>query len=439
MKKREIENVDFLLKDSVWVSPKMCKKLRWFFVFFILILFLPWQQNIQATGKVTTFLPEGRPQEIHSNIAGRVKFWRIKEGDFVKKGDTILVLNEIKTEYLDPDLLNQTETQITAKEQSVLSYSSKVDAINDQITQLENNRNLSQGKAKNKIEQEEYKLKAEQAEYNAAVSALAIAKKQLERDSLLANDKLRSTLEVENRRLKFQDALAKKLSAEAKLKVGLNAVENARIELRNVQSEYGEKLAKAESERYSAISSQLESEAEVSKLRNSYSNYSIRNGFYIITAPQSGYVSKTQIRGINETIKEGQAVCTIVPEGAMLAVELNVKPTDVPLINVGQSVNFVFDGWPTVVFSGWPKASFGTFPGVVYGIDNMIGERGEYRVLIQADDAKKRWPAQLKVGIGARGYMQLKTVPIWYELWRILNGFPADFYVPKSDKNSKAK
>lgn len=439
MKEQMREDNNYLLKDSVWVSPRMYKKLRWFFVIFVLILFLPWQQNIQATGKVTTFLPEGRPQEIHSNIAGRVKYWKIKEGDFVKKGDTILVLNEIKTEYLDPDLLNQTETQITAKEQSVLSYSSKVDAINNQITQLENNRNLSQGKARIKIEQEQFKFKAEQAEYAAAVSALAIAQKQLERDSLLAIDKLRSTLEVENRRLKYQDALAKKLGAEAKLKVGLNAVENARIELRNIQSEYGEKLAKAESDRFSAISSQLESEAEVSKLRNSYSNYSIRNGFYIITAPQSGYISKTQIRGINETIKEGQAVCTIVPEGAMLAVELHVKPTDVPLINVGQSVNFVFDGWPTVVFSGWPRASFGTFPGVVYGIDNMIGERGEYRVLIKANDSKKKWPLQLKVGIGARGYMQLKTVPIWYELWRILNGFPADFYIPSAQKENSKK
>lgn len=439
MKEQMREDNNLLLKDSVWVSPRMYKKLRWFFVIFVLILFLPWQQNIQATGKVTTFLPEGRPQEIHSNIAGRVKYWKIKEGDFVKKGDTILVLNEIKTEYLDPDLLNQTETQITAKEQSVLSYSSKVDAINNQITQLENNRNLSQGKARIKIEQEQFKFKAEQAEYAAAVSALAIAQKQLERDSLLAIDKLRSTLEVENRRLKYQDALAKKLGAEAKLKVGLNAVENARIELRNIQSEYGEKLAKAESDRFSAISSQLESEAEVSKLRNSYSNYSIRNGFYIITAPQSGYISKTQIRGINETIKEGQAVCTIVPEGAMLAVELHVKPTDVPLINVGQSVNFVFDGWPTVVFSGWPRASFGTFPGVVYGIDNMIGERGEYRVLIKANDSKKKWPLQLKVGIGARGYMQLKTVPIWYELWRILNGFPADFYIPSAQKENSKK
>jgi multidrug resistance efflux pump len=439
MKYPSTQETSSLLKDSIWVSPKMYKKLRWFFVLFVLIMFLPWQQNIQAMGKVTTFLPEGRPQEIHSNIAGRVKYWKIKEGDFVKKGDTVLVLNEIKTEYLDPDLLNQTETQITAKEQSVLSYSSKVDAINNQITQLENNRNLTQGKARNKIEQEQYKFKAEQAEYNAALIAVGIAKKQLERDSILAADKLRSTLEVENRRLKFQDALAKKLGAESKLKVGLNAVENAKIELRNIQSEYGEKLAKAESDRFSAISSQLETEAEVSKLRNSYSNYSIRNGFYIITAPQSGYVSKTQIRGINETIKEGQAVCTIVPEGAMLAVELHVKPTDVPLINVGQSVNFVFDGWPTVVFSGWPKASFGTFPGVVYGIDNMIGERGEYRVLIKANDIKKKWPLQLKVGIGARGYMQLKTVPIWYELWRILNGFPADFYIPTLQKDNPKK
>ena len=174
MSHKELDATNPLLRDSIWVSPKMYRKLRWFFVFFILVLFLPWQQNIQANGKVTTFLPEGRPQEIHTNIAGRVKYWKIKEGDFVKKGDTILVLNEIKTEYLDPDLLNQTETQITAKEQSVLSYSSKVDAINDQITQLENNRNLSQGKAKNKIEQEQYKLKAEQAEYAAAVSALPL-------------------------------------------------------------------------------------------------------------------------------------------------------------------------------------------------------------------------------------------------------------------------
>jgi multidrug resistance efflux pump len=430
---------NYWLKDSVWIGRAMVVRLR--IVFFILLgtMFLPWRQNIQATGKVITLLPNQRPQEIQTNIAGRVSVWKIKEGDFVKEGDTIVVLKEITTEYLDPTLLDQTELQINAKEKSVLSYTSKIDAINEQIKQLENNRDLSQSKALNKIEQEQFKLKIEQAELSAAVVAVNIAKKQYERDSVLAINLLRSPLDVENRRLKYQDAIAKKIGLEAKIRSANNAVETAKIEYRNVRSEYGEKLAKTESDRFSAISSQLETEAEVSKLRNSYNNYTIRNGFYIITAPQAGYISKTSIRGLNETVKAGQAICTIVPDGASLAVELKLQPNDMPLVDVGETVNFVFDGWPTIVFSGWPAASFGTFYGTVYGVDNMVDENGEYRVLVKSDNTKKAWPSALKLGVGARGYMLLKTVPVWYELWRILNGFPADFYVPTVEKNSPKK
>ena len=130
---------NYWLKDSVWIGRAMVVRLR--IVFFILLgsMFLPWRQNIQATGKVITLLPNQRPQEIQTNIAGRVSAWKIKEGDFVKEGDTIVVLTEIKTEYLDPALLDQTELQINAKEKSVLSYTSKIDAINEQIKQLENN------------------------------------------------------------------------------------------------------------------------------------------------------------------------------------------------------------------------------------------------------------------------------------------------------------
>lgn len=429
----------YWLKDSVWVGRSMVLRLRILLAIVLLGLFLPWRQNIQATGKVITLLPDQRPQEVQTNIAGRVSVWKIKEGDFIKRGDTVVVLTEIKTEYLDPKLLDQTELQITAKEKSVLSYTSKIDAINDQINQLENNRDLSQSKALNKIEQEQFKLKEVQADLSAAVIALNIAKKQYERDSALAVEVLRSPLEVENRRLRYQDAIAKKIGLEAKVKSALNAVETAKIEYKNVRSEYGEKLAKAESDRFSAISSQLETEAEVSKLRNNYNNYNIRNGFYVITAPQDGYVSKTNIRGIGETVKEGQAVCTIVPDGASLAVELKLSPNDMPLVDVGEQVNFVFDGWPTIVFSGWPAASFGTFQGKVYGVDNMMDTDGKYRVLVKADTRQKPWPLALKIGVGARGYMLLKTVPIWYELWRVLNGFPADFYKPEPAENAKEK
>lgn len=437
MKSRSKKIPQYWLKDSVWVGRTMVIRLRILLVVVLLGLFLPWRQNIQATGKVITLLPDQRPQEVQTNIAGRVSLWKIKEGDFIKKGDTVVVLTEIKTEYLDPELLEQTEIQINAKEKSVLSYSSKINAINDQINQLENNRDLSQSKAANKIEQEQDKLKEIQADLSAAITGVNIAKKQYERDSILAIDMLRSPLEVENRRLKYQDAIAKKQGLEAKVRIAQNAVETAKIEYRNVRSEYGEKLAKAESDRYTAISAELETEAEVSKLRNNYNNYNIRNGFYVITAPQDGYVSKTNIMGLNETVKEGQSICTIVPDGASLAVELKISPNDMPLIDVGESVNFVFDGWPTIVFSGWPAASFGTFQGKVYGVDNMMDTDGKYRVLVKADTQKKAWPTALKIGVGARGYMLLKTVPIWYELWRVLNGFPADFYKPEPSTETK--
>lgn len=44
------------------------------------------------------------------------------------------------------------------------------------------------------------------------------------------------------------------------------SLENARFELRNITAEYGEKMAKAESDRFSAISNQMETEAEISNL-----------------------------------------------------------------------------------------------------------------------------------------------------------------------------
>src|SRR6476661_9263337 len=79
------------------------------------ILFLPWTQTIRAKGAVIALRQEQRPQEINTIIPGRIVKWHIKEGDFVKAGDTLVQLAEIKDSYLDPQLLNRTKEQITAK------------------------------------------------------------------------------------------------------------------------------------------------------------------------------------------------------------------------------------------------------------------------------------------------------------------------------------
>lgn len=415
-------------KDSPWVAENMRRLIIITSIFTVVFLFLPWTQNIQTLGVVTTLRPSERPQAIQTVISGKIEKWYVKDGDLVKEGDTIAVLTEIKSEYLDPGLIGQTSTQIKAKENSILSYTAKVDAINQQITQLEANRDFAIQKAQVKLQQEKLKYNSEFAETQAAIINLKIAQQQLVRDSLLSLKQIKSPLDVENRRVKFQEALAKKMIQEAKLNMATNAIENAKIELQNINTEYGEKLAKAESERYSAISAQMDTETEVSKLRNQFSNYQIRNGFYIVKAPQDGLVSQMLSNGVGIAVTEGQALCTIVPSEINLAVELFVKPVDMPLIEQGSPVQFVFDGWPTMVFSGWPQLSYGTFPGVIYAIDNALQPNGNYRVLVKMDDKKKQWPSQLKIGVGARAYMLLKTVPVWYEIWRQLSGFPPDFY-----------
>jgi hypothetical protein len=174
-------------------------------------------------------------------------------------------------------------------------------------------------------------------------------------------------------------------------------------------------------------------------LQSQISGYSVRSGNYTITAPQDVYLTKILSSGIGETVKEGQEIATIMPSNFDLAVAMYVRPMDYPLLKKGQKVRMQFDGWPAIIFSGWPNNSYGTFGGVVYAVDNFTSENGMFRVLIGPDKNDHPWPSSLRVGGGVNAMILLNDVPIGYEIWRNINGFPPDFYgkdnpKPKSNK-----
>ncbi len=129
-----------------------------------------------------------------------------------------------------------------------------------------------------------------------------------------------------------------------------------------------------------------------------------------------------------KNLKEGEELVSIMPAVYDLAVSMYVRPMDLPLIQKGQKIRFLFDGWPTIVFSGWPNLSYGTFGGEIVAVDNFISDNGKYRILVAPDPNDVDWPDGLRVGSGADGMALLNDVPIWYELWRRLNGFPPDYY-----------
>jgi multidrug resistance efflux pump len=402
------------------------------------VLFLPWTQNISGSGSVTTLKPNQRPQTIQSVISGRIEKWYVQEGDFVNKGDTILFISEIKDDYFDPNLVENTKNQVNAKKLSVESYGSKVSTLSTQIQSIENERKLKLEQAQNKIKQAILKIKSDSMDLVAVRTQLKIANTQFNRAIELNKEGLKPLTDVEEKRLKLQEVDAKIITQENKYLTSKNEFINAKVEINRISAEYAEKSSKARSDQYTALSNQYDTEAQVNKLENQYANYSIRNGLYYIKAPQSGYVNRALQSGLGETLKEGTSIVSIMPAQYDIAVESFVDPIDLPLINKGEKVRVWFDGWPTIVFSGWPDMSYGTFGGRIVAIETFISDNGKYRILIAPDSNEAKWPKQLSIGSGAQTIALLNTVPVWFEIWRTLSGFPPNYYKPTSkDKKDK--
>ena len=413
--------------------------LAFFFTLLIGMLFLPWTQNIRATGLLTTLTPDQRPQTIHATIAGRIEKWYVREGQLVKKGDTIVFLSETKTEYFDPELLPRTQAQVQAKSGSVTSYSAKVNALEEQIRQFKQELRFKKEQLTNKIGQTKLKAEAEKLDIQAVKIALDNEQKQLERTESLFKKGLKSLTDLENKRAKYQELQAKWTSSENKYQQSLQEMDNLTLQLSGADSEYAGKIAKAESDKQSTLSDKFAAQGDVQKLSSQYSNYALRSQFYYITAPRDCYITKAATVGIGEMVKEGTSIVSIVPANMDLAVEMYIKPMDLPLVKLGTTVRFIFDGWPAFVFSGWPNASIGTYSGKVYAIDNVANEKGKYRLIVAPDPAQPNWPTALRPGSGANGIALLQDVPIWYELWRQLNGFPPHFYTDLKENLDEKK
>jgi multidrug resistance efflux pump len=408
-------------------------------IFGLICLMLPWTQNISGSGAVTTLKPNQRPQTIQSVISGRIEKWYVKEGDFVKKGDTIMFISEIKEEYLDPNLGLNTKNQMNAKELALESYGSKVNVLSTQIQSIENEQELKIEQALNKIKQSVLKIKSDSIDLVAVKTQLKIANTQFNRATQLNKEGLKPMTDVEEKRLKLQEVEAKIITQENKLLTSRNEYINARVETNRIKAEYAEKVSKAKSEQFTALSNQFDTDAQVNKLKNQYANYSIRNGLYYIKAAQNGYVNRAIQAGIGETIKEGTPIATIMPSNFDVAVETFVNPVDLPLLKKGEKIRVWFDGWPTIVFSGWPEMSYGTFGGEIVAIENFISDNGKFRVLIAPDPEEEKWPSQLRVGSGAQTIALLNTVPVWFEIWRVLNGFPPDYYKTSQESSKETK
>lgn len=393
----------------------------------VLVLFLPWQQNVQGYGKVTALSPQDRPQTLPSRIDGRIERWLVPEGTLVRAGTALVEISEIKDEYMDPKVLERTSEQLAAKEQGNRDKLAKTNAYAAQIDALERSLEFKRQQTRNKVLQ--YTAAVEQATLDDSLARDQYTRRQALFDSPLG---LTSLNDLQSSRLKAQ-------AASAKLVEKRNDLANAQVDLQGIDAEYREKIEKVRAERLTTLAEIQEGVSEISKLRNKETSLIVRRSYYKVRAPQDGYVVKAVKAGVGDQVKAGDPLVTIQPTAVNRAVELFVRPMDVPLLRAGRKVRLIFDGWPALQFSGWPSVSVGTFGGEVAVIDQVAGADGRFRVLVIPDRNDEPWPALLRIGSGVNGWAALNTVRVWFELWRQLNGFPPSINVTDTEGAPKAE
>ncbi len=162
-----------------------------------------------------------------------------------------------------------------------------------------------------------------------------------------------------------------------------------------------------------------------------------RQSAQLVRAPRDGRVFSLNTAAGATLLNPGDRLAVLAPEDPHRVVELYVDGRDAALVRPGQRVRLNFEGWPAIQFSGWPSISQGMFDGQVRSIDPSAQQSGLFRVLVEPVPGHPGWPraAFVRLGSKVQGWVQMETVTIGYELWRLLNDFPLEF--PVSDTAAK--
>lgn len=409
------------------------------------LAFVPWQQTVQGRGTVIAYSPVERSQVLTARIAGQVRKWHVVEGSQVKKGDRVVDLEDN-----DPELEDRLTAQLEFLRGRLASGKQEVEELRAAASATEG---------------------AREAAVNAAKANLEATRKAIEvADHVLSNAQFSKTFE--QTRFDMIDklhssgtlgAIESKLSREeAKLRIDRASIDRERsaAELERAKAAYATQQAQVLQTDAAGISSiavarsnlrkgeqtLFSTEREVQDIENRVERFKARH----VVAPCDGVVYRVHanVGGGGQYLKEGDELCTIIPDTKDRVVELTLDGRDAPLVlayahrkgSLPQA-RLQFEGWPAILFSGFPDVSIGTFGGKVRQVDQASGPTGGFRILIEPEHhvPGDEWPDAkfLRQGNQVVGWVFLNRVPLGYEIWRRLNGFPP--VLPPTSKETKGK
>jgi len=384
-------------------------------------IFLPWQQTSLCEGEVVARLPQLRRQEVTSTAKGIVSSMKsdLREGAMVTEGEVIMVLDP-----LSKDQLKLTEIQEEALNEKLNFANSMLQIAKDQVDFEKRSllATLEEGEAdvrsmQTKVKQANAKQEGQTREHDLAVQYLEVSREL----RVAAVSEIAYQQDVTKEKTEWQ----KLIEAEEAVKQALEDLTSKEKNLASKRDgvatkilELGSKVNKFESEIATIIKDLQDVKVKLGELDR-----------LKILSPSTGRIQAILSQVGTNSVKEGDKLFEVIPDTSDLAVELSVRGLDLPLIHVGDEVRLQFDGWPAIQFVGWPSVAVGTFGGKVIAINPSDDIKGNFKIIVgpdREDPKQENWPDSryLRQGVRAKGWVILNTVPLYFEIWRQLNGFP---------------
>ncbi len=401
-------------------------------------MFLPWRQSVTGNGRIIVFSPMDRPQTIEAQIPGRIVNWFVRDGEDVEKGQKIVGLAELDSRFLDNSQLKTLLSQKAALVAKRDALKARSDALADQITNSSGVRRAAVPATVERVKQAGDRVYQAEQSVEAAKQSLQTAHWQSDRVGSLYNDGLRSKRDKELAEL---ETVRSKTELEKSLAALDVAKEDARIsvlENKRTDADTGGNIDAIKAARADANQLVASTDADIFKLQIDIDNFSKRVDQRTVDAPCQGRIVRLMRVGAGAMVNAGDVLAVIAPKTQDRAAEINIRDWDAPLVSVGRPVRLQIAGWPALQFIGWPRIAVGTFAGVVSVIDATDDGKNRYRVIVEPDkkaiDRKEAdpWPSTtfLRPGAQVTGWILLSDVPLWYELWRQLNGWQPTIQPP---------
>lgn len=341
-KREETEFLASILEVTETPPSPVGRMVLWTIVVFLIVgavwLFVGEVDEVAvARGKI---VPSGSVKVVQSTNKGIVKEILAEEGQKVKKGDVLVVLDTTKT-----------QADVDALKKQVAFYTMTVDRLqaemNDapfvvQDASLLDPKDIAAQKSlydsrRIKLNSDKSRLEAVISQQNASIASsratqekynalLAVAmEKESKLNELFKSDAVSYFQLLEARQTRVDYQKSSEAMVEEILKAQAQLAE-ANTQLANVIHTYKQET----------MTQLVEAKRQLDAYQEELRKATQTNDQSIITAPDTGEIDGLDIFTVGGVVAEGQVLMNIVPEGAKMEVEAYVDNKDIGFVRMGQ-------------------------------------------------------------------------------------------------------